>query len=65
MKSNKLKVICLDRGIPNKADSSKRIVGGGKTEVGEYPWQVHVTLYFHVIMGGRCMYMFIVALPFC
>ena len=31
-----------DCGNPNRADSDKRIVGGEKAEVAEYPWQVAV-----------------------
>ena len=31
-----------DCGNPNRADPNKRIVGGEKAEVGEYPWQVAI-----------------------
>ena len=39
---------CLDCGIPN-TDNDNRIVGGVKTDVGEYPWQV-LHILTHVVV---------------
>ena len=32
--------LILDCGIPNRASTGSRVVGGVPTEVAEYPWQV-------------------------
>ena len=34
-----------DCGIPNRAETNTRIVGGSHTEVGEYPWQVRYLFF--------------------
>ena len=36
--------LVLDCGIPNRASTGSRVVGGLPTEVAEYPWQVSLDL---------------------
>ena len=45
-----------DCGIPNRAETNTRIVGGSHTEVGEYPWQVRQFNFASTFLHNPCRY---------